>query len=240
MSKQTKETVRPPSSVITEQPGPSLDELAVLAPSLRNSFATGVGGGGAGVAAPAAGVSEQFTGRSVDSLTSNPYGQLGVTAFTEGIYSEDGHINPAFSEAAIESTGRMMTDVLGEDTMEKLEQRYAKAVDKITDVEMSAGQIAMVGQSIHYLDGEGGEEQPALEDEEMEPVEMRQIPVLDEEELTNPVDDVPDMDEMPDMFSTEMYPPEADRIAADLHELDADQLGQIATATGHIPQMDVS
>lgn len=233
MSRMPGKSLKPSSSVITKQPGLSVDGLAVLEPSFRNIFA---GGGAAGAVAPAAGVGEQITGRSVDALTSNPYGQLGVRAFTDGINTEDGLINPAFSEAAIESTGRMMTEVLGEDTMVKLEQKYAKAVDKITDVEITAGQIALAGRSMDYVAGDGGKE-TMVENEE--PLEMRQMPALEEEDV--PVDDVPDTGEMPDMFSTEMILPEADGIATtDLHELDADQLGAIATATGHVPQMEVS
>uniref|UniRef100_A0A182WEQ5 C2H2-type domain-containing protein n=1 Tax=Anopheles minimus TaxID=112268 RepID=A0A182WEQ5_9DIPT len=168
-------------SVITRQPQASLDsvDLAAIAPSLASVSRLAPGGS----AVPAAGIAEPLTGRSVDTFTSNPYSQAGVSAFTDGIYTADGQINPAFSEAVTDSAGRMMTDMIDEETVNKLEQRYAKAVDKITDIEMSAGQIALAGQSLNYLDG-GGEEPESV---------MRQIKV---EEFPDEVDAVEQVGQM--------------------------------------------
>uniref|UniRef100_A0A182MTU1 Uncharacterized protein n=1 Tax=Anopheles culicifacies TaxID=139723 RepID=A0A182MTU1_9DIPT len=202
---------RPTSTAVTEQPHSSLDttDMAVMAPSLTDISRLTHGSSSAPVAA---------TGPSVDTFTSNSSGhQVGVSAFTDGIYTEDGHINTAFSDMVMESsTGNMMTDMLGEETAEKLKQQYAKTVDKINDIELSAGQIAMAGSSLDYLDGE----EPGPE--------LRHV---EEEEF--PEDDIVEMPEM-------TIEPEASSVAADIHELDAEQLGEMATATGYLPQTEVS
>ncbi|XP_053668371.1 uncharacterized protein LOC128718779 [Anopheles marshallii] len=196
---------QPASNVISEQPHALVDSLSTIAPSLGSLSALKLGGS----SAPApAGIDIPFAGRGLDTLTSNQYGQLGVSAVTEGVFTNDGHFNKALSEAVTESAGHLVSDMIGEETVTKMEQRYAKAVDKITDVEMSAGQIAMAGRSLAYLDGD---------------------------EAT----DIPDAGEMPDAFSTELLEPEADAVATDLYELDAEQLGQIAVTAGYIPQMEV-
>lgn len=193
----------------------SLASLGSLAPSL-SQYALGNGAGTVG--AVAGGESSMARG-AVDGFTATPVGQLGVTAFTEGIYTEGGHINPAFSEAMTNSAGQMMTELVGEETMDKMErmeQKMARAVDKITDVEVSAGELAMVAGVMDYLPE--GEEEPAVPE------------------------DVPDAGETPDLFTTPLEEPvEADVTVPDMQELNVGELERMGGPTDeYIPQMEVS
>ncbi|XP_052902893.1 uncharacterized protein LOC128310321 [Anopheles moucheti] len=206
MSKVPGKILQPSASnVVSEQPHALLDGVSKLAPSLESLSALKLGGASGPTLA---GIGQSLTGRGLDTLNSNQYGQLGVSAFTEGVVKNDGHVNPLPSEAATESAGRLMTDMIGEETVTKMEQRYAKAVDKITDVEMSAGHIAMAGRSLGYLGAEEGV-------------------------------DIADASEMPNALSAGLLEPEADAVTTDLHELDVEQLGQIAATAGYIPKMAV-
>uniref|UniRef100_A0A8W7Q2P4 Uncharacterized protein n=1 Tax=Anopheles coluzzii TaxID=1518534 RepID=A0A8W7Q2P4_ANOCL len=174
----------------------SLASLGSLAPSL-SQYALGSGAGTVG--AVAGGESSMARG-AVDGFTATPVGQLGVTAFTEGIYTEGGHINPAFSEAMTNSAGQMLTELVGEETMDKMErmeQKMARAVDKITDVEVSAGEMAMVAGVMDYLPE--GEVEPAVPE------------------------DVPDAGETPDLFTTPLEEP----VAADVAVPDMQELNEL-------------
>nr|XP_040232928.2 uncharacterized protein LOC120955812 [Anopheles coluzzii] len=191
----------------------SLASLSSLAPSL-SQYALGNSAGAVG--AVAGGESSMARG-AVDGFTATPVGQLGVTAFTEGIYTEGGHINPAFSEAMTNSAGQMLTELVGEETMDKMErmeQKMARAVDKITDVEVSAGEMAMVAGVMDYLPE--GEEEPAVPE------------------------DVPDAGETPDLFTTPLEEPvEADVTVPDMQELNVGELGRMGEPTEeYIPQME--
>uniref|UniRef100_A0A182QRG0 Uncharacterized protein n=1 Tax=Anopheles farauti TaxID=69004 RepID=A0A182QRG0_9DIPT len=105
------------------------------------------------------------------------------------------------------ATGRMFTETIdGESPLEKLERNVARAVDKVTDPELSPSQMLMVGQMSTYMT-DPEEVEAEVEAEEEAEVEA----------------------EIHGVFEDVMEPHAADADATDATDADVEQFGQMAT-----------